>query len=90
MFNRPSPPKPGYWKALLVTALFLAPLMYVVHLFIQMPAFAWAFLFVGFALAFSATIYARMKNDWRALDTMNLEQIHRRTTVERNVRVKRE
>jgi hypothetical protein len=88
LFNRRPPPKPRYWKALLVTALFLAPLTYFVHFFIRTPPVAWAFLFTGLALAFSAVIYARMQNDWRALGTMNVEDIHRRTTVKRNLHIK--
>jgi len=89
LFNQPSPPKPRYWKALLVTVLFLAPIMYSVHFFIRMPNVVWAGLFVGLALAFSAIVYIRLQNDWRAADTMSLNYLHRRTTVERNVHVKR-
>ena len=63
--------------------------MYFVHFFIRMPAVVWAFLFIGFALAFSAVVYIRMQNDWRAADTMSLNYFHRRTTVERDIHVKK-
>jgi hypothetical protein len=55
-----------------------------------MPTVAWGFLFTGLALAFSAVICARMQNDWRALGTMDVEDFHRRTTVKRNVYIKRQ
>jgi len=88
LFKR-QPPKPRYWKALLATALFLAPIAYSVHFFIRMPNVAWAPLFIGSTLAFSSIVYMRMQNDWRVADTMNLNYFHRRTTVKRNVNVKR-
>jgi len=88
LFNR-QPPKPRYWKALLVTALFLTPIAYFVHFFIRIPEVAWAALFIGSTLAFSTVVYMRMQNDWRAADTMSLNYFHRRTTVKRNVHVKR-
>jgi len=54
-----------------------------------MPNVAWAALFIGSTLAFSSVVYMRMTNDWRAGDTMSLNYFHRRTTVKRNVNVKR-
>ena len=85
------PPPPRFWKALLVVAFPVALVAWslpLVH--IKLPSavliggaiFAW--------LAIAVAINSRVTNDWRAQDTMNLEEFQRQTSVAPNTRVEEE
>jgi len=88
MFDRPLP-KPAYWKALLAALIVLAPLTLFLRLFVRMPGPVWGLAFVFAALALSWSIHMRVRNDWRAGDTMHSQYFYRRTTVAKNVRTRR-
>lgn len=88
MFNRPDP-KPRYWKALVVTMIFLVPLALVSRVFVRMPDAVWALLSIGAALVIAWGVQARMQNDWRARGTMAASTFHNRTAVARNVQTRK-
>lgn len=77
MYGRTSP-EPRYWKALVVTALFLIPLALFARAFVRMPDYVFAALVVVAALAISSVLHLRIRNDWRAQDTMKMERFDRR------------
>jgi len=88
MFDRPVP-KPAYWKALVATLIVLVPPTLFLRLFVRMPSTAWVVLFALAALAISWSIHVRMRNDWRVGDTMHSQYFYRRTTVTKNVRIRK-
>jgi hypothetical protein len=87
MFNQPNP-APRYWKALVVTTVFLVPMALVFRAFAHMPDAVWAVLSIGAALVIAWGVHARMQNDWRASGTMAARTFDSRTTVARNVQIK--
>jgi hypothetical protein len=88
MFNRPEP-RPRYWKALVVTMIFLAPVALVIRAFLHMPDAVWALLSISAALVISWAVHQRMQNDWRASGAMVARTVHNRTTVARNIQIRR-
>lgn len=88
MFDR-DVAKPRYWKAFLAAALFLAPLALILRAATHMPALVWLVIYAGVVLLCSATVYARMQNDWRATGVMRNEQFYKRTTVGRSVTIRK-
>lgn len=85
----PQPGKPKYWKALLTTALFAMPLSLFPRAFFHMSDAVWLVSAVAATVVIAAMVHARIANDWRASDTMRLEDFDRRTAVTRNVRIDR-
>ncbi|MFY9861358.1 MAG: hypothetical protein WBF19_00665 [Candidatus Cybelea sp.] len=88
MFDRPAP-EPAYWKAMVAALIVLVPLTLLLRLFVRMPAPAWVLAFVFATLAVSWSIHMRVRNDWRAADTMHSQYDYRRTTVAKNVRMRK-
>lgn len=88
MFNQPYS-KPRYWKALVVTMVFLVPIALVIRAFVHMPDAVWTVLSIGAALVIAWGVHARMQNDWRASDTMAARTFHSRTSVTRNIHIRR-
>lgn len=88
MFNRPQP-RPRYWKAFVVTMIFLAPAALVIRAFLHMPDAVWALLSVGAALVISWAVHQRMHNDWGARGAMAARTFHSRTTVARNIQIRK-
>ena len=81
--------KPRYWKALVVTMVFLVPIALVIRAFVHIPDAVWAFLSIGAALVIAWGVHARMQNDWRATDTMAARTFDSRKTVTRNIQIRR-
>ena len=74
------PPAPRYWKALLVTLVFLTPISLISRTFVHIPNVIWGLLSIGAALVISFGVHLRMQNDWRAKDTMAALDFYQRTS----------
>jgi hypothetical protein len=86
----PKPATPSYWKALLFTSILGLPILYwMSHTFTRAAPIVW---YIATPIAIGIVAYgvhARTLNDWRASDQMNYEAFNRKTSVTRNLRVKR-
>jgi hypothetical protein len=88
VFNRPTP-EPRYWKSLVITIIFVLPLALFFRWLLRIPDLIWTYATLGVALIVSWAVHTRMRDDWRAGGTMALSDFHNRTTVARNIRIKR-
>ena len=84
----PQPLEPKYWKALLFVGAFTLLIAWFLHPILRLAPTAWAIVLPIFIVGASGVMHHRMKNDWRAQDTMNMELFDRRTAVGRNVTIK--
>ena len=67
-------------------ALFGTPMVWFAYAIFGLP---FAIVLGAFFLGTSGLLHVRMKNDWRASDTMNIEQFERQHAVGRNITVKK-
>jgi hypothetical protein len=79
--------EPKFWKALLATAFFCVPLSLIVRAVFRMSDVTWLITALASTLVTASILHARVVNDWRAADTMNLEVFERRTRVAPNIRI---
>lgn len=79
-------PKPKYWKALFVAALFTIPVSLFIRAFIHMSDMVWFVSLLVVTLLIAQTVLARMVNDWRAQDMIDLETFERRHQITRRIR----
>jgi hypothetical protein len=89
VYGQPAPPEPKFWKALLVAALFIIPASLMMRALVRMTDFVWFALAIGGSLAVASIVHMRVRDDWRAQYTMNLERFEKRANVSRNVRIGR-
>jgi hypothetical protein len=81
--------QPRFWKALLVTMVFTIPLALFARAIVRMTDLVWFGLTIAFTLVVAGTIHSRTINDWRAGDTMHLRTFEKRTSVGKNIKIRR-
>jgi hypothetical protein len=66
----PEPPEPKLWKAWLVMCFFVAPVAWSVWAFFGSPLVPTIVIALIVSFVAGSFVFGRMKNDWRATDTM--------------------
>lgn len=80
-------PEPRFWKALVVTGLLVVPLSLLVRAIVPMNDLGWFLVAALSTLTIASLVHGRVRNDWRARDTMAQETFYRRTSVAPRVRI---
>lgn len=86
-----TPPQPRFWKALLVTAPFVAVVAWSLQFFhIPIPPRIVIVGAIAAWLVMAATVHARVSNDWRTQYQVDRLEQDERTKVAPNTRISRE
>jgi hypothetical protein len=80
MFGR-TQRQPRFWKALLATLIFSVPLALFLRALVHMTDLVWFVLTIGMTLAIASIIHSRTIFDWRASDTMHLQDFEKRNAT---------
>lgn len=85
----PEPPEPKFWKAWLVMSFFVAPVAWSAVALAHAPLLPTLVIALACSMIFGYFVLGRMKNDWRATATMNLEVFDRNHAVTRNIQIRK-
>jgi hypothetical protein len=78
VYGQPAAPEPKLWKALLVAALFVIPGSLMLRALVHMTDVVWFAIAIGGTFAVASLVHMRVRNDWRATYTMNLERFEKK------------